>query len=131
MNSTAISIIIVGLLVGGLIVFSRPNDNSNTPSAPLVNNVSVEGKDQIVEITAKGGYTPKVSAAKAEMPTILRMKTQSTYDCTSSINIPTLGIKKILPSNGVTDISIPPQKLGTRLNVLCAMGMYTTAIDFN
>ncbi len=103
----------------------------NIAEAPATHNVSVLGNDQIIEITAKGGYAPKVSEAKADLPTILRMKTQSTYDCTASINIPTLNIRKILPANGTTDIPLPPQKLGTSITVLCGMGMYNTVINFN
>lgn len=165
MNSTTISIVLVGLLIGGVILYTRPsastNTVQNTVAVVATNNVTAEDvpqqketpndastataiintptdkdivpkpKEQVVEILAKGGYTPKISQARPDMPTILRMKTQSTYDCSSSVNIPSLNIRKILPPDGATDIALPPQKLGTSLTVLCGMGMYNTIINFN
>ena len=167
MNNTAISIFVVAVLIGGAIIFTRPQTTTTTTAeenrvpAEISNNVTTEDvptqadvantavvasttiktavvkdaaprpKTQVVEITAKGGYTPKISEAKAGMPTILRMKTQSTYDCTSSVNIPTLNIRKILPPDGATDIPLPPQKLGTSVTILCGMGMYNSVINFN
>ncbi len=178
MNSNTISIIVVGLFIGGVILYTRPSANTSTAQnvalTPAVNTVDVgydtappaqatrqenvatrtvtktatsdtpptskdsikvvaptTPKEQIIEIVAKSGYTPKVSQAKPDIPTILRMKTQSTYDCSSSVNIPSLNIRKILPADGVTDIPLPPQKLGTSLTVLCGMGMYSSVINFN
>jgi Cu+-exporting ATPase len=86
---------------------------------------------QIVEIGVKGGYSPKVTSAKADMPTTLRMKTNGTFDCSSGVTIPSLGIRQTLPSSGSTDIEVPAQKAGTTLDGVCVMGMYHFAVNFN
>ena len=129
MKSTVISILLVGALIGGAVLFSR--GRSVQEVAPSVNNVSVVDGKQIVEIGVKAGYSPKLTAAKADMPTVLRMKTNGTFDCSSGVIIPSLGLKKILPSDGITDIEIPAQKAATTLRGLCVMGMYNFQVQFN
>ena len=90
----------------------------------------VDGK-QIITINAKGGYSPKLTTAKAVMPTVINMKTQGTFDCSSALTIPSLGISKNLPPTGETLIDVPPQNAGTTLQGHCSMGMYNFAINFN
>ena len=63
MNSTVISIILVGVLIGGAVFFSR--GSSAQEVAPSVSNVSVVDGKQIVEIDVKGGYFPMLTAAKS------------------------------------------------------------------
>ena len=126
---TALSILIAGVFIGGAVMLTRGNGNQN--SAPSVNNVSVDGDKQIVEIVARGGYSPKVSLAKADVPTILRMHTQGSFDCSSAVAIPSIGYQANLPPSGVTDVIIPAQKSGTVLHGLCAMGMYHFQVQFN
>ena len=128
MKSTIISIVLVGILIASSILFSRGGSVQEVAS---VDNVSVVDGKQIVEIGAKAGYAPKLSAAKADMPTVLRMKTNSTFDCSSGVTIPSLGLRKILPSDGITDIEIPAQKTGSTLRGLCIMGMYNFQVQFN
>lgn len=118
---------LVGILIASAILFSRGGSAQEVAS---VDNVSVVDGKQIVEIGAKAGYVPKLSAAKADMPTVLRMKTNSTFDCSSVVTIPSLGLKKILPSDGITDIEIPAQKTGSTLRGLCVMGMYNFQVQF-
>lgn len=130
MKPTAIAILIGALLIGGAIVYSNKAANI-AQSAPDANNVSVSNGAQIIEIEVKGGYSPKVSTAKADMPTVLRMKTNGTFDCSSGVTIPSLGIRQILPASGDTDIQVPPQRAGTTLNGVCVMGMYHFAVNFN
>lgn len=55
---------------------------SATASSP---NVMVKDGIQYVTLMAKGGYTPAVSLAKGGMPTKLVVKTDGTYDCSSSL----------------------------------------------
>jgi plastocyanin domain-containing protein len=94
-----------------------------------VNNVSVVDGKQIIEITAKGGYQPRKSVAKAGIPTVIRFNTSGTFDCSSSIRIPSLGISKILPQTGSTDIDIGSPTVAT-LKGTCGMGMYPFEVDF-
>ena len=123
------AILIGAVFIGGAILFT--SGSKSAAPAPTANNVSVTSGKQIVEIGVKGGYTPQLSTAKADMPTVLRMKTNGTFDCSSGVVIPSLGIRQILPSTGSTDIEIPAQKSGTTLNGFCVMGMYHFVVNFS
>ena len=101
---------------------SKNEENANNVS------MAVDGK-QIIEIRAKGGYSPVHSVAKAGVPTILRVDTNGTFDCSSSIRIPNLNISRNLPMSGTTDIDIGAQSVGT-LQGTCGMGMYPFDIKF-
>ncbi|HEY4519839.1 MAG TPA: hypothetical protein VJH33_02275 [Candidatus Paceibacterota bacterium] len=125
MKETVISIVIAGLLIGGAIVFTSPSTTT------AVNNVSIVDGKQIIEIGAKGGYAPKVSVAKAGIPTILRVQTRGTFDCSSALVIPSVGYRENLPPSAVTDIEVPAQKSGSTLQGLCAMGMFNFKVQFN
>ena len=129
MKPIIISIIATAVLIGGAIIFS--GSGAGLAAAPSVDNVSIANGKQIVEIGVKGGYSPKLTAAKAGMPTVLRMKTKAMFDCTSSLSIPSIGYQNSLPPSGETDIEIPVQQPGTTLKGLCAMGMYHFAVNFN
>ena len=127
MKLTIISILIAVLLIGGIIIFS--GNNSSTTNSISVNNVSITDGKQIIEIGVKGGYNPTKSIAKAGIPTILRFITNGTFDCSSSIRIPSIGITKILPQTGTTDIDIGIGQLGI-FKGTCGMGMYRFQVDF-
>jgi plastocyanin domain-containing protein len=124
---TLISFLIVGVLI--FLAFSV--SKSNTPSSTTVpgNNVSVVDGVQIVELLAKGGYFPEKSVAKAGIPTILRLKTNGTFDCSSIVRIPSLDITKNLPPTGNLDVDLGSPKVGV-LQGTCGMGMYPYEIDF-
>lgn len=126
---TIIAIIIGGAFVVGAFILSQDKTATPVDAQPL-NNVTVENGKQIVTISAKGGYLPRISEAKADMPTILRVDTNGTFDCSASLNIPSMNYQKNLPATGVTDIDIPPQKAGSTFEGLCGMGMYKFQIAF-
>lgn len=128
MKSTIVAVIFAGLLIGGAILLSnRPLPGAIADGS----NVSfIEGK-QIIEIGAKGGYAPRETMAKADVPTILRVATMGTFDCSSLLTIPAIGYQNSLPPSGTTDIEIAPQKAGTTLQGLCGMGMYNFSLTFN
>lgn len=128
MKSIAVSIIIAALLIGGAF-FLNQNSNSDTLQNVADNAEIVDGK-QIITITAKGSYAPRVSLAKADMPTTLRVATNGTFDCTAALTIPAINYRANLPPSGVTEIEVPPQKAGTTLRGLCAMGMYNFKVTF-
>ena len=132
MKNTIISIIIASTLIILAIVFTsgkKSTPEQNIQNETIVNNVSIVDGKQIIEIKAKGGYTPRVSIAKADTPTILRFNTNGTFDCSSSVRIPSMGISKFLPQSGITDIDLGIQKTGT-LQGTCGMGMYPFEIQF-
>lgn len=93
-------------------------------------NVSIVGGSQTIEISAKGGYSPQSTTAKAGTPTTLKIKTSGTFDCSSALSIPKLGYQTILSPSGETVVDVPPQKAGTVLTGLCSMGMYSFTIRF-
>ena len=112
-------------------MLSRNKGDTNTVAPQDAQNVSIIDGKQIITISAKGGYSPRVSNAKAGMPSILKMDTQGTFDCSSAVSIPSLGYRNFLPPSGETSIDIPPQQAGTSMTGLCAMGMYNFTINFN
>ena len=126
MKSTIISIIIALVFIGGAFALTRGGTQTGTTP---VNNVSIVDGKQIIEIRAKGGYQPRKSVAKAGIPTIIRFNTNGTFDCSSSVRIPSMNISKMLPQSGSTDIDIGNGKLGT-LKGSCGMGMYPFEVEF-
>lgn len=128
-----IAIIIAGVIIGGVILLTKngnpTSESTTTEETGSLENVKIVDGRQIVEIKAKGGYIPKVSIAKANMPTILRFNTEGTFDCSASVRIPSMDISKVLPNSGVTDIDLGNVKIGT-LEGTCGMGMYPFIVEF-
>ena len=116
-------------LLGGIFFLISGSSNSSDNKAQY-STVDSSGM-QVIAITAKIGYLPKLSIAQANKPITLRVNTKSTYDCSSGIRIPSLNITKQLPSDGVTDIEIPAQTAGTIVDFTCSMGMYSGQIKIS
>ena len=129
MRNTIIAIIVAGALIFFALNFNKTVQENKTEQKIPANNVSVVDGKQIIEITAKGGYIPERSIAKAGIPSILRFNTNGTFDCSSSVRIPSMNLFKMLPQSGTTDIDLGIQKTGT-LSGSCGMGMYPFEIDF-
>lgn len=123
-----ISIIFATALVGGALFFAGSHGGKGGEENE--NNVSMVGGVQIVEIGAKGGYSPQVTTARAGVSTVLRVETRGTFDCSSALTIPAIGYSKNLPPSGTTDIDIPPQEPGAVVRGLCSMGMYNFSVEF-
>lgn len=125
------SIISVSIIAAVLVFSNKSTSNSTEQKTPdLGTSVVNEGDTQIVQITAKGGYSPTLVQASANKDTILRVKTVNTFDCSSALSIPSLGISRILPPTGTTDVRIGVQKSGTQISGTCSMGMYNFSIKF-
>ncbi|KKU49854.1 MAG: hypothetical protein A3F53_00685 [Candidatus Zambryskibacteria bacterium RIFCSPHIGHO2_12_FULL_48_10] len=122
----AIVIIVIGIVAAGIIFLWRSVPAQDSLPA---NNVSIVDGVQIIEISAKGGYRPKNSVAEAGLPTILRMKTGGTFDCSLSLRIPKRNVSMFLPQTGTTDIDLGTPEAGT-LDGFCSMGMYRFAVEF-
>lgn len=131
--SVMISILVAGFVIAGAIYFSNSSKNEGQGTEEKVvenvNNVSIVDGKQIIEIKAKGGFNPTHSIAKAGIPTVLRMNTNGTFDCTSIVRIPKLNISQNLPISGSTDIDLGTQKVAV-LQGTCGMGMYPFDITF-
>ncbi len=135
MNKTTLIILTVALFVGIGIIFiggskstskTKPNEVQETAQ-----NTEIKDGIQYITIDAKGGYSPRVSSAKAGIETKLIIKTKGTYDCSSALVIKSLGYQKMLAQTGeeIIDIGIP--KAGEPLRGTCSMGMYSFVIEFS
>lgn len=137
-NSSALKkmliiVIIIFLLFDGLIYWYKAQPKTVTKGSTQIeeqaNNISMIDGKQVITLTAKGGYSPRKSIAKAGISTILKVSTNGTFDCSSSIRIPALNLSKNLPTTGETDIDLGEPKVGL-FKGTCGMGMYPFEIDF-
>lgn len=126
---TIISLAISAVLIGWafFLVSAKPAADAGAGEAPTA--TIVDGK-QVIDITAKGGYSPRVVVAKAGVPTTLRMTTNGTFDCSASVVIPKLSYQKFLQPSGIQEIPISAEQAQGTLQGLCAMGMYNFQIKF-
>jgi Cu+-exporting ATPase len=119
-----ISILVSVVLIGGAFWLATKSSGGASATATVVDGI------QYVDISAKGGYSPRVVTAKAGMPTVLRVKTSGTFDCSASLVIPKLSYQKFLQPSGVEEISIPGEKAQGTMQGLCSMAMYNFQIRF-
>ncbi|MCX6702659.1 MAG: cupredoxin domain-containing protein [Candidatus Wolfebacteria bacterium] len=130
------AIIMAGGIIGGAIIFTSgnpaTNNAANAVTGESISNINIDATgNQIIEISAKGGYSPRETLAKAGVPTVIKIRTNNTFDCSSIIRIPSMNYQTALPTTGETSINIPPQQKGTVLNAFCGMGMYRFEIRFD
>ena len=125
MKFNIVTIILAVVIIGGAILLSNGGSGGDSSG----NNVTIIDGKQVIDLRAKGGYNPKKSTAKAGVPTILKVKTSGTFDCSSAFRIPSMGIAKNLPATGTTEIDLGSPKVGI-LQGTCGMGMYPFEIDF-
>lgn len=132
MNKIALSTITLGLVIGiGIIFFGgSPKNGTETALTQSVQNVEIRDGVQYITIDAKGGYSPRVSNAQADIPTKLIVKTTGTYDCSAALVIRSVGYQKVLPQTGEEIIDIGASQAGTSLQGTCSMGMYNFVINF-
>src|SRR5450759_1599075 len=103
--SLAITAVLIGWAFWLVSPKSAPSDGSQAQSAVSI----VDGK-QIIDIRAKGGYSPRVVTAKAGVPTVLRITTNGTFDCSASLVIPKLSYQKFLQPSGTEEIAISAEQ---------------------
>jgi len=132
MNKAASIIITFALVIGiGIVFLGGSKSDNNVGTDGSVQNVEIKDGVQYITINAKGGYSPKVSMAKAGIPTKLIVKTNGTYDCSASLVIRSAGFQKILTQTGEEVIDLGTPKAGQPLQGICSMGMYNFSINFN
>jgi plastocyanin domain-containing protein len=122
--------IIISLIIGiGLFTGSSDKDVSenNDNSSVSTNKEGV----QVVEIKAKGGYTPSRLQATEGKETVIRFTTNNTYDCSAAMTIPDLGISEFLEPNGAKEIVVSGEDATGDLLITCSMGMYSSTINFS
>jgi plastocyanin domain-containing protein len=125
--AAGICVAIVSLLIVSQ-VFVRGGDGARP--GPDTEVVVMENGVQVITIAAKGGYSPQFIEAQSGVPTELRVTTNGTYDCSSSLVIPSLGYTKFLEPTGTETISISADQAQGSLDGTCGMGMYSFEIAF-
>jgi plastocyanin domain-containing protein len=133
-NKIPIIIITVGLIIGIGIIFvggAKGNNTNATNNTSVSSTQNIEIKDgiQYITVNAKGGYSPRVTTAKARIPTKLIMKTDGTYDCSASLRIGSVGFQKVLQNTGEETIDLGTPQSGP-IRGVCGMGMYSFVINF-
>ncbi len=120
-------VISVALISGTLYVVS---DRSASSGGEVAQSQNVEIRDgvQYVTITAKGGYSPRVTGIKGGLPTKLIVKTDGTYDCSASLVVRSVGFQKILQPTGEEVIDVGTLRSGEKVQGVCGMGMYSFQI---
>ena len=132
MNKTVSVIIMLALAISiGIVFLGGSKNNTDSTSSQSAQNVQIKDAVQYVTIDAQAGYSPKVSTAKAGIPTKLVIKTNGTYDCSASLVIRSIGYQKILSQTGEEVIDIGTPKAGQPIQGLCSMGMYNFQVQFN
>lgn len=125
---TIIAFATSAVLIGWAFWFVSGKTNADSNSGATTATV-IDGK-QIIDISAKGGYSPRVVLAKTGVPTVLRVTTNGTFDCSASVVIPKLSYQKFFPPSVTEEIPITAEQATGTLQGLCAMGMYNFQIKF-
>jgi len=107
-------------------VFSRAFTNDGMT---IQTGIGADGVQNLA-VLANSGYFPLQVKARAGVPSVLRVYTDKTYDCSRAFLLPDLKKQAMLPAKGVTSFPIPAQKKGSTLFGTCGMGMYTFEIRF-
>lgn len=124
------SLVVIVVTIGGIFSLLRGNTSAPPTNSGQQTNVSIVDEKQVITLRAKGGYAPRVTVAKANMPTVINMETNGAFDCSAALVVPAVGFRQNLPASGTTPIEIPPQPPGTTIKGVCSMGMYSFAVKF-
>jgi len=108
-----------------------PAEQSGFSNPPGPSETGTNGKGEYVISVSNGGYEPKVLHLPANRPVTLIWVTRDGTSCTRSVVLPGLKYHAILPSSGRSPLTIPPQKLGTRLPYCCSTGRFTGLLVFD
>ena len=130
-KNTIISIVISIALIGGTLYFISDRSASTGGEVTQSQNVEIRNGVQYVTISAKGGYSPRITEIKGGMPTKLVVKTDGTYDCSAALVVRSAGFQKILQPTGEEIIDLGTPKSGEKVQGVCSMGMYNFAVNFN
>ena len=122
--ATVLSLTTLGVLLFLII----PSGNTPT-SAGDGKNVTLTDGVQTIDLAAKGGFSPNKTVAKAGVPTTLKVATNGTLDCSSTLLIPSMHISEQMQPTGTDSIDLGSPAAGT-LQGTCGMGMYKFEIDF-
>jgi sulfite exporter TauE/SafE len=113
---------------GPLLPSFGPNlDSGTNPQATAV--ATLFAGEVNLNVT-NSGYNPREVKAPANQELTLNLITDNTTSCSRAFVIPAYNFSVVLQSSGVESIKIPAQPVGTRLQFMCSMGMFTGEIVF-
>jgi sulfite exporter TauE/SafE len=75
------------------------------------------------------GYRPARALARADVPTVLILRTHGTTGCTRGFVLPARDVQRVLPVSGDTRIDLGTPHVGT-ITWTCSMGMYGGRVEF-
>jgi len=76
-----------------------------------------------VDVTVEGGYSPNVISIPRGKPTIINFTRKDPSSCLEEVVLGDFKIRKYLPLNQKTPITITPQKTG-EFDYACGMNMF-------
>jgi hypothetical protein len=123
-------IFVLMISAGYLVACSSNSGDSSVSEDSAQETVDLEGK-QVVEIIARGGYSPESVDVEALVPTVLLIKSQNAFGCERAFRLPQFKFGTTLPVNGETYIELGTFEAGTKIVGTCSMGMYSFIINFN
>ncbi len=80
-------------------------------------------KSNTVDITVEGGYSPNVISIEKNKTITINFFRKDPSSCLEEIVLPDFKIRKYLPLNKTTAVSITPKKSGT-FEISCGMNMF-------
>lgn len=90
-------------------------------------DATVMVKGSSVDITVEGGYSPNVISIPKGEKTIINFIRKDPSTCLEEVVLPEFKIKKQLPLNQTTSISVTPKEAGT-YEIACGMNMFHAKI---
>jgi plastocyanin domain-containing protein len=129
MQKNTIIVIAVGAIIIASLIYlftgkTAGKDIQEKNQSAQIQNVEVRDGVQYVTIDARGGYFPKESSIRPNMPTKLIIRTNNTYDCSASLVIRSANFQKMLKPTGEEIIDLGTLKSGQEIDGTCGMGMY-------
>jgi plastocyanin domain-containing protein/YHS domain-containing protein len=103
-------------LIAGIVWYFFLSRRIETGSAAAMAGV------QDVYVTVKGGYSPELIVAQAELPLRIHFRREETAPCSEEIMFPDFGVRRALPAFETTVIELPAAKPG-RYGFTCGMDM--------
>ncbi len=84
---------------------------------------AVAAQSNNIDITVEGGYSPSVISISKDKTTTLNFIRKDPSSCLEEVVLPEFKIKKYLPLNKSTTITVTPKKEGT-YEITCGMNMF-------
>lgn len=130
MTSRTLAFIISATLIGSALAWTRYAPHTSAQQSTVSAAVIERDGTQYITLLAKSGYHPKELTVRADTPTELTFVTDNTFDCSSSVTIPTLTYTTQLPATGTTTVALGTHKAGDIVTGGCSVSSYGFKIRF-